>query len=221
VKRQTLIRDYDEGGLRMIDLSHMQTSMAIKWITKINENGNGIWKALPRYYFNKYGPNLIIFKMDSSSAQLKGPLRTFPHHYMALTELWCNIPNKNSKLSLITKPQILWNNRNLTYRGNVTFNLTWITNDIIFVSNMLNHSKICSFENIAEKVGNNAMIFDYNIVRNAIPAYVSNHIVGHDRDFTIYLDDKQLELLKTRDIRDVMTRKSTEGTDIGQVSKDI
>ena len=58
---------------------------------------------------------------------------------------------------------------------------------------MLNPNKICSFENIAEKVGNNAMsMFEYNIVRNAIPAYVSDLVVCHDRDFTIYLDDKKL-----------------------------
>ena len=32
-------KNYDEGGLRMIDISRMQISIALKWITKINESG--------------------------------------------------------------------------------------------------------------------------------------------------------------------------------------
>ena len=208
VGRCTMEKNYDEGRLRMIDITQMQISIALKWITKINESGNGIWKAIPRYYFNKFGPNLLVFKMDTHFKQIKGFGRYFPPHYKALIEMWCNIPNKNIKQSLKSISQVLWNNRNYTYRGNVIFNMRWIRNDIIFLGDMINHNKICNIEEVTEKIGNIALSqLEYNVVRNAIPLHVLNQTICKKRDFTIYLDNRPLKHMTTKQIREVIRTK--------------
>ena len=39
VGRKTLIKGYEEGSLGMIDMTHMQHSIATKWITKLQQTG--------------------------------------------------------------------------------------------------------------------------------------------------------------------------------------
>ena len=189
----------------MIDISRMQISIALKWIMKINERGNGIWKAIPRYYLNKFGPN----KMDTHFKQIKGFGRYFPPHYKALIEMLCNIPNKNRKQSLKFISQVLWNNRNYTNRGNVIFSMRWIRNYIIVLGDMINHNKVCNIEEVKEKIGNSALSqLECNVVRNTIPLHVSNQTICQKRDFTIYLDNRPLKHITTKQIREVIRTKN-------------
>ena len=95
VKRNTLIKDYSEGGLNMIDMFHMQSSISIKWITKLLQPGNGIWRAIPLFYLNKFGPNMLIFKMNTTYREIRGWEKYYPQYYKSLIEMWCKIPSKN------------------------------------------------------------------------------------------------------------------------------
>jgi hypothetical protein len=114
VGRKTLIENYEEGGLIMIDLTHMQNSLAIKWITKLQQTGNGIWRHIPMFYLNNLGPELLIFKMNANSKDLKGWNTYFQQFYKKLIEIWCDIPNKNNKHNYVNSAQVLWNNQHCT-----------------------------------------------------------------------------------------------------------
>ena len=170
VGRKTLIKSYEEGGLGMIDIIHMQNSIATKWITKLQQTGNGLWRSIPLFYLNKLGPKLIIFKMNANFKQLKGWNTQFPQFYTNLIEFWCEIPNKNSAHNFVNSSQILWNNQLCTYKGQVIFNHNWIKRGILFVSDVLVNNKLCNYEDLTDRIENNPIRrFEYNVIRNAIP----------------------------------------------------
>ena len=61
--------------------------------------------------------------------------------------------------------------------------------------------------------------FEYNVIRNAIPDDLINTNVCTNRDFTIYLDNKPLHNISTREIRNIIMKKSVTQTKDDQVSK--
>ena len=67
VKRMSIIRDREEGGLKMTDFRLLNRTLKIQSLNRILQEGNEKWKAIPRYYLNKGGPNYLILKVDPGS----------------------------------------------------------------------------------------------------------------------------------------------------------
>ena len=53
VKRSTLINDYDEGGLKMLNFQLFLDSLKISWLKKLISPGKDTWKIIPLYILNK------------------------------------------------------------------------------------------------------------------------------------------------------------------------
>ena len=49
VKRESVINEYDEGDLRIIDLECMVKSLRLAWLRRIFNEINGLWKRLASY----------------------------------------------------------------------------------------------------------------------------------------------------------------------------
>ncbi len=151
VKRETLIHDYNEGGLRMIDIRQMQYSLAIKWISKLSMPGDGIWRALPLYYLNKFGQRLLIFQMNTQFRDLRGWEKYYPQFYKSLIEIWYKIPSRNNEHDLENSSEVIWNNDLFKYKGKIIFNKRWINKDIICVGDLISDYKIIDLLDFATK----------------------------------------------------------------------
>ena len=47
IKRSIMVGDYENGGLRMLDLNSFKKALKLSWMRKyLNENNSGKWKLL-------------------------------------------------------------------------------------------------------------------------------------------------------------------------------
>ena len=202
VTRATLIKPYAEGGLQMINVEHMQQAIAIKWIAKIICGGNGIWRAIPTYYLNLFGPSYIIFRMNCAYKHLKGITGFFPYHYKNILKIWFSLPHKVRNTD---NDNVIWNNKDYTYKGKVIFNKFWINNGIVFHSDIIQNKQLCNFEIVSHKIGQTGVRkFEYNIIKNAISTNMLNRDVSPTKNFNIKLGGKQLHNLQTKEIRNIL-----------------
>ena len=50
----------------MIDIDNYINAIRINWVKRFinNTDMEAYWKAIPKYYFNKYGSDFLIFNMN-------------------------------------------------------------------------------------------------------------------------------------------------------------
>ena len=68
--------------------SQLQTSQ-IKWINRLISKEDMSWKIIPTYYFDKYGKNLLLFKMNTGVVKNLAEIK-LPHFYRSLLETCLN-----------------------------------------------------------------------------------------------------------------------------------
>ena len=54
VKRSTISKKYNEGGLNMTDIETYIKYLRIKWILKLIENKEDNWTILPQFYLKSF-----------------------------------------------------------------------------------------------------------------------------------------------------------------------
>ena len=56
IKRSIMISDYENGGLRMLDLNSFNKALKLSWMRKyLNDNNSGKWKLLFDFQLDDYG----------------------------------------------------------------------------------------------------------------------------------------------------------------------
>ena len=204
IKRDIIIQDYENGGLNMINIEHMQTVNTIKWVNKIIQPGNGSWRILPKYYLTKLSPRLTVFKSEIQWNKFRGKNIKLPHFYTSLLENWFNIPNANTHHTIDNSAQILWNNNKITYRGNSLFLQRWINKGITYVSDVMTATGIIDYNKVLMHVNDSAITrYEFNVIYNALKQFEGSHI-SDIKDDTIFLNNKALSEWNNQDIRKLL-----------------
>ena len=63
VTRLSTINDYENGGLKMVDLECMIKSLRLAWLKRIFSSNRGTWKSYLRHLLAKYG-GLFLFNCN-------------------------------------------------------------------------------------------------------------------------------------------------------------
>ena len=61
IKRTTLIKDKENGGLTMIDFSLFDRALKICWVKRFCSEGNQPWKILPLRLLSNVGRTLLFY----------------------------------------------------------------------------------------------------------------------------------------------------------------
>lgn len=79
-----------EGGLEMTDLEAYIISMKVKWIKTLLTADNANWKVIPRYFYNMFGENFLIFyiNVDSIKSLNVSNLSLF---YKNILDIWIKV----------------------------------------------------------------------------------------------------------------------------------
>ena len=64
VKRNTLIGDFEKGGLKMVDIESYFISLKASWISRLADSKFSNRKLIPLTYLNAFGKIWLIFKMN-------------------------------------------------------------------------------------------------------------------------------------------------------------
>ena len=82
-------------------------------------------------------------------------------------------PNKEKDMEYIDpfENECLWNDRNVVYRGKLSFILDWVSADLSYLKDIWHHNDIIPFDEIVRKVGYSwSRLFEYNAIRSAVGA---------------------------------------------------
>jgi hypothetical protein len=149
IKRTTVIRNIDEGGLKMPDVDSMAKALKVTWLIKMcdNENHNVKWATIPKCFSPEiYFPDFCICNFTE-----KMIIVTITPFYrqclIALEELRNGKINEAAEI----KEQTLWYNKNIKQGRNPLFIKNWYQKGIMYVSDLLNNdNNFLSFEEFTE-----------------------------------------------------------------------
>ena len=86
IKHNTLCSNFENGGLKNVDINFKIKSLQCSWIKKLYDENFHKWKIIPLYLINKYfGSN---FKFHSNLSIDKKILKNFPKYYEEIFMLW-------------------------------------------------------------------------------------------------------------------------------------
>ena len=111
IKHTTLCNNYDNGGLKNIDISSKIISLQCSWIKKLYDNTNPSWKVIPLHLIKT---NLgINFKFHSNLDISVQKLKNFPNYYKTIFKNWCLHLTSTPALPSAIASQALWYNKNI------------------------------------------------------------------------------------------------------------
>ena len=109
VKHNTLINNFDKGGLKCIDIESKITSLQCSWIKKLYNNNFHEWKLIPLYLIKKHlGENFKFHPNLSLDANL---INFFPLFYKNIFIFWQKFLVNFSKLPSCILSEFLWFNK--------------------------------------------------------------------------------------------------------------
>lgn len=115
VKRNTMIGDLNNGGLKMIDVESHFVALKSSWVAKIL-NSDADWAQCGQYFFQLFGKSFYILRCNFNQLRQMPQLKIIPQFYRDVIVAF----NKSKNDSLPDTPELvmsqnIWGNRNLTY----------------------------------------------------------------------------------------------------------
>ena len=116
LKRNVVCQPLNNGSLNFISFEIMVKSLRLAWIGRLFSNSDDNWKAIPNFYFDKYGGLPFLLKCNYSTSILDNNLPLF---YCELLDYFQELA-KFSEYDKNNDP-ILWNNRIIRIERNGGF----------------------------------------------------------------------------------------------------
>ena len=173
VKRNTLIGEYQKGGLKMVDFDSYFTSLKASWVSKFNSTTMPNWKIIPTKYFNNLGKNYLVFNMNLDNVKSLKEFENIPDFYLQVISSWVKTGGGFTKFkdnfSNIRK-QIIWGNRYVKHCNKSLFFQNWVASGLIYINDILDREGKLSEVFILEKLSNKSnWIAEFTILKSSIP----------------------------------------------------
>ena len=111
IKRSIMISDYENGGLRMLDLNSFNKALKLSWVKKYsNENNGGKWKLLFDFQLEDYGE--AEFFRDNLDRKDVSKYIYVPHPFITeIFQIWTGLSFEDTVKSMEHfLPLNLWHN---------------------------------------------------------------------------------------------------------------
>ena len=141
IKRNVMINDYSQGGLKMIDILSFNKSLKATWIKKYldTENG-GSWKLFFDAELQRYGGKLAILG-NLNSKDMHSVIKVSDPFVKESLEIWSEISFEETVTSykhLCSVP--LWHNSLLRIGNKPVFYQDWFLKGISKVNHLMDDS---------------------------------------------------------------------------------
>ena len=147
IKRNTLIRKYEDGGLKATDLTIHIKTMLSKWVKELLDNSNpqnSPWKTFPMHILEKFGKGGLIFKMNlENTSKLGNHAKNIPTFYQNIINSWVEIgggqtEKPNTPTEIIS--QVIWGNKFIKHNNKVLIFENWINSNIIRIHDLIDEN---------------------------------------------------------------------------------
>jgi hypothetical protein len=84
IKRNTIIADYESGGLKMLDIKSFLKAQKVMWVKRLVSPEKASWKAVPMFFFD------MLLGSDTFKCNMKCGERpkNFPEFYWQVLQYW-------------------------------------------------------------------------------------------------------------------------------------
>lgn len=175
IKRQVLYRPLDKGGLNFPCFRLAVKALRLSWIARFLNKTNETWKAIPNYYFEKYGGLMFLLNCNYNVKNLDNKIPLF---YRELLQFFLDL--RSNFVDPLKREFILWNNKDIHIENQSFYWKTWFSKNIVFVQDLLNsQGKFLSIEEFREKYNLNLNFLQYCQITSAIPTWLKRSASEH------------------------------------------
>jgi hypothetical protein len=167
VKRKTIIADYGDGGLKMLDFKSFISAQKAMWVKRITKEGKASWKAYPLFILNKLiGPNSFNCNLDTKK---DWHIKDF---YWSIIKNWIMLNEKTDTDmdAMDIRRQCIWLNKHIKVNRQEIKWQTWIQNGIFLIHDIVTkEGKFMSLEEMVERHNFRGQVLQYNSLKDSIP----------------------------------------------------
>ena len=186
--RLSVINEYEKGGLKMIDLETMITSLRLTWLKRIFGINEGAWKDYLRHQLKRFG-GLFLFHCNYNVKDHPIPSQFYTEMLQWWAEFRDEFSTKKYWLSIV------WNNQDVRINKAPVFYKSFFESNIICVNDLLFHLNNLDSYNIISKQVGKVNFLTWAGLRHAIPSHLKmgNYtfmsspppLVINDKDFNV------------------------------------
>ena len=186
IKRNTIIGETKDGGLKMCDFKIQGKALKIAWINRIQDDSQASWKIIPNQLLHKHG-NLAFLTKCKFPTNILDQEEKLPTFYKKILVYWYEFKN-SMELDFKSHPknELLWNNRKILIENKPVFYHKCYDAGVIKISDILNQSRWHEF---AVEFNLNVPFTKYYGLVNAIPkvwkANIKNSILNVEHNTSV------------------------------------
>ena len=145
LKKATLVKDYEDGGLQAIDFDCINGTLKIKWLRSFLANNNSFWYSVSREVFRMFGGIDFVLRCDFSVQKLPVKLSLFHSQTLLYWKMLY-------KYNFTPHDVSIWNCRFILSRNNSLFFSEWMEKNIWSVTHLLDESgRVLPFDEFCAK----------------------------------------------------------------------
>ena len=139
IKKSTLIKSKENGGLKMIDFTLFDKTFKICWVRRLCSEGNQLWKLIPLRYLSNVGRKFLLqCNYDVKRLNLNQRLPTF---YKDIISHWQELNNAVPETKKDVLDQIVWNNRFVKINKASIYFQSWHLASVYKLSSLLEENQ--------------------------------------------------------------------------------
>jgi hypothetical protein len=168
IKRNTLIADYESGGLKMLDIQCFVKAQKAMWVKRLVTNDQASWKAFPNLFL--YG--LLENNTFKCNMECLTRPKDFPDFYWEVLKYWFEIKSLVTMQDNVPdiRRECLWLNKNIKVNKKEVRWYSWQKKGINIIHDLLTkQGTFLTAQEIENKYNVKCNILKYNALKDAIP----------------------------------------------------
>ena len=110
IKHSTLIADYENGGIRNVDIPTKFKALKLTWVRRLRDGNHHPWKIIPSRYLSLPNGESIFIRNFKCNSDLIKKLDSLPSFYKELTSYWSEASYSSMNHVKILLTESLWYN---------------------------------------------------------------------------------------------------------------
>ena len=216
IKRRTLCKDLESGGLNMIDIIEMQNTFYIQWALKLITQKNENWAAIPRAMLKHVGGEKVFYS-NVSIKKFTGLAHINSEFWKQVLKTWLEINGADRLLQaykIVSLEAPLFNNKDITYQNKSLYLSEVVNRGITCVKDMTENNELINYDQYLYRIGGYyRAALDYHILSNAVKKELYEPTLITQVNYTNCA--KQLVIQSNKSLRKLVNSKETEDEVVG------
>ena len=176
IKHETLCNDFQNGGLKKVDINFKLVSLQCSWIKRLSDNSFHQWKVIPKYIFKETFGN--HFKLHSNLELKVSLMKKIPSFYKSILINWMKYFSSDPIVPSCILNQFIWYNKYIKVDGSPIFFKNISLKGINYLSHLINETGTFKTWSEIKREYNldDGMFFQFMQITHSIPGDWKNQI---------------------------------------------